>query len=118
MPVDAPIQIWGRASRDGADIDGVSMPPAGRIALLFGSANRDERHYPDPDAYRVRRNPKDHVGFGHGVHACLGASLARAEADAVLGAVVDGITTLECGTPSRQPRNTTRGLTSLPMTVS
>jgi len=118
LRMEAPIQIWGRACRDGAEIDGVSIPPASRIALLFGSANRDERHYPDPDVYRVRRNPKDHVGFGHGVHTCLGASLARAEADALLGAVVDRITTLECGPPSRRPRNTTRGLTSLPMTVS
>ena len=116
--MEAPIQIWGRACRDGAEIDGVFIPPASRIALLFGSANRDERHYPDPDAYRVDRNPKDHVGFGHGVHTCLGASLARAEAHALLGAVVDQVTTLECGPPSRKPRNTTRGLTSLPMTVS
>ena len=72
---------------------------------------------PDPDCYRLHRNPKDHVGFGHGVHTCLGASLARAEAHAVLSAVVDRVTTLECGEPSRVPRNTTRGLTSLPMTV-
>jgi len=118
LRMESPIQIWGRACRDGAEIGGVSIPPASRIALLFGSANRDERHYPDPDAYRVGRNPKDHVGFGHGVHNCLGASLARAEAHALLGAVVDRVTTLECGTPARKPRNTTRGLTSLPMAVS
>jgi cytochrome P450 len=118
LRMEAPIQIWGRACRNGAEIDGVSIPPASRIALLFGSANRDERHYPDPDVFRVQRNPKDHVGFGWGVHTCLGASLARAEAHAVLGAVVNQVTTLECAKPSRTPRNTTRGLTSLPLIVS
>jgi cytochrome P450 len=118
LRIESPIQIWGRACRDGAEVDGVSIPPASRIALLLGSANRDERHYPDPDDYRVRRNPKDHVAFGHGVHTCLGMSLARAEADALLGALVERVTTLECGPPTRKPRNTTRGLTSLPMMVS
>jgi cytochrome P450 len=118
LRMEAPIQIWGRACRNGAEIDGVSIPPTSRIALLFGSANRDERHYPDPDVFRVQRNPKDHVGFGWGVHTCLGASLARAEAHAVLGAVVNQVTTLKCGPPGRRPRNTTRGLTSLPLMFS
>jgi cytochrome P450 len=115
LRMESPIQIWGRACRDGAELDGVAIPSGSRIALLLGSANRDERHYPDPDAYRVERNPKDHVAFGHGVHTCLGASLARAEAQAVLGAVVDRASALECGEPGREPHNTTRGLASLPL---
>jgi cytochrome P450 len=117
LRLESPLQIWSRFCRDGADLEGVSIPPANRIALLLGSANRDERHYPDPDAYRVDRNPKDHVAFGHGIHACLGASLARAQAQAVLSAVVERARTLECGTPTREPRNTTRGLSRLPMTM-
>jgi cytochrome P450 len=118
LRLESPIQIWGRACRDGAELDGVSIPPGSRIALLVGSANRDERHYPDPDVYRLSRNPKDHVAFGHGIHTCLGAALARAEAHAVLTAMADQARTLECGTPSRRPGNTTRGLSSLPMSVS
>jgi cytochrome P450 len=118
LRMESPIQIWGRACRAGAALDGMWVPPGTRIALLLGSANRDERHYPDPDIYRVDRNPRDHVAFGHGVHTCLGASLARAEAHAVLAALVDQVTTLACGAPTRVPRNTTRGLTSLPVTVS
>ena len=117
LRLESPLQIWSRFCRDGAELDGVSIPPASRIALLLGSANRDERHYPDPDTYRVDRNPKDHVAFGHGIHACLGLSLARAQAQAVLGAVVERARTLQCGTPIREPRNTTRGLSSLPMTM-
>jgi len=117
LRLESPIQIWGRACRDGAELDGVRIPPGSRIALLLGSANRDDRHYSDPDGFRIGRNPKDHVAFGHGIHTCLGMSLARAEAHALLGAVVAQVRTLECGEPTRQPRNTTRGLDSLPMTM-
>ncbi|MCA1847080.1 MAG: cytochrome P450, partial [Actinobacteria bacterium] len=46
LRIESPIQIWGRACRDGAELDGVSIPSGSRIALLLGSANRDERHYP------------------------------------------------------------------------
>jgi cytochrome P450 len=116
--MEAPIQIWARGCRHGAEIDGVEIPPGSRMAILLGSANRDERHYPDPDRYDVRRNPKDHVGFGHGIHACVGSPLAREEAHAVLRALVDQVTTLECGEPVWAPHNTTRGLASLPMEIS
>jgi cytochrome P450 len=118
LRMEAPIQIWARGCRHGAEIDGVEIPPGSRMAILLGSANRDERHYPDPDRYDVRRNPKDHVGFGHGIHACVGSPLAREEAHAVLRALVDQVTTLECGEPVWAPHNTTRGLASLPMEIS
>ena len=47
------------------------------IRLAYGSANRDERKFPDPDVYDIRRRPRGHLGFGGGVHACLGAMVAR-----------------------------------------
>jgi cytochrome P450 len=51
---------------------------AGDFAMLaYGSANRDERMFPDPDIYDITRKPKRHLGFGGGVHACLGSMLAR-----------------------------------------
>jgi cytochrome P450 len=118
LRMEAPIQIWARGCRHGAEIDGVEIPPGSRMAILLGSANRDERHYPDPDRYDVRRNPKDHVGFGHGIHACVGSPLAREEAHAVLRALVEQVTMLECGEPVWMPHNTTRGLHSLPMEIS
>ena len=56
------------------------------IAILVGAANRDPAHFPDPDAFDIATTP--HLGFGKGVHFCLGAPLARLEARRVLGALV------------------------------
>ena len=118
LRMETPISIWARGCRHGAEIGGITIPPGSRMCVLLASANRDERHYPDPDHYDVRRDPHDHVSFGHGIHSCVGSSLARTEVHAVLTALVDQVTTLECGEPVREPHNTTRGLAHLPMNVS
>src|SRR5438552_3172468 len=118
LRMETPISIWARGCRHGAEIDGLTIPPGTRLCVLLGSANRDERHYPDPDHYDVRRDPHDHVAFGHGIHSCVGSSLARTEAHAVLTALVNQVTTMECGEPVREPHSTTRGLAGLPMEVS
>jgi cytochrome P450 len=118
LRMEAPIAIWARGCRDGAEIDGITIPPGSRMCVLLASANRDERHYVDPDRYDVRRDPHDHVSFGHGIHSCVGSSLARTEAHAVLTALVNTVTTLECGDPVREPHSTTRGLAGLPMQIS
>ena len=118
LRMETPISIWARGCRGGAEIDGITIPPGSRMCVLLGSANRDERHYPEPDRYDVRRDPHDHVAFGHGIHSCVGSSLARTEAHAVLTALVNQVTTMECGEPVREPHSTTRGLAGLPMEVS
>src|SRR5438270_103690 len=56
-----------------------------RVCLLFASANRDPREFVDPDAFVLNRRPKRMVGFGHGIHLCLGMHLARMEAVVTLG---------------------------------
>ena len=55
------------------------------MCLAYGSANRDERQFPDPDVYDIDRKPRGHLGFGGGVHACLGASIARLSLAIVFG---------------------------------
>jgi cytochrome P450 len=65
------------------------------VATLLGSANRDERRFPDPDRFDVRRNPQGHLGFGFGKHFCLGASLARLEARLALEALAPELPRLE-----------------------
>ena len=80
---DAPIQALARtATRDVQAHDGV-IPAGARVALVWASANRDERRWVDPDRLDITRAPQRHVSFGDGIHHCLGAPLARLEAQIV-----------------------------------
>ena len=56
-----------------------TIPAGARVLLLFAAANRDPRHYDDPDTFDLDRNPTDHLAFGGGVHFCLGVPLTRLE---------------------------------------
>jgi cytochrome P450 len=76
---EAPIQGFFRQTTAPVEVAGTTIPADSRVLALFGSANRDERHYPEPDTFLATRNPVDHVAFGSGIHYCLGAPLARLE---------------------------------------
>jgi cytochrome P450 len=80
----APSQYQGRVLTEAVTLHGETIPEGARVLLLTGSANRDERAYEDPDRFDVERPGHLAVGFGHGVHFCLGASLARLEARVAL----------------------------------
>jgi hypothetical protein len=77
---DAPIQALARTTTRTAALHGTVIPADARVCLLWGSANRDDRRWPDPDTLDLRREPQRHVAFGDGIHHCLGAPLARLEA--------------------------------------
>jgi cytochrome P450 len=67
------------------EVRGTAIPRGSQVILLRGSANRDPRHFPDPDAFDLRRpNSADHVGFGEGVTFCTGAGLARMELEVAM----------------------------------
>jgi cytochrome P450 len=85
---DAPVQLVFREAVADVELAGVRIPAGAIVVPLIGSANRDERRFPDPDRFDVTRNPQGHLGFGFGKHFCLGASLARLEAKAALEALV------------------------------
>ena len=85
---DGPVQFIARRTTCEVEIAGSTIPSDSRVVLLLGSANRDERHFEDPDEFDLSRETKAHVGFGLGVHFCLGASLARLEARTALAALV------------------------------
>ena len=113
---DAPLQVLSRLSKREWDAAGTPVPAGARVAVMFASANRDERHYPDPDRFDVRRNPQDHLGFGFGIHHCVGQSLARAEVHAVVQALAKRVRRIEsAGEPVRHLNNTMRTLKSLPV---
>jgi cytochrome P450 len=80
--------ILRRAARD-AELAGVKIEEGADIALMIGAANRDERKYKDPDRFDMFRDQRQHVGFGFGVHVCLGMHLARMESRVALNTLFD-----------------------------
>ena len=76
---NSPLQLAGRTTSREVTLHGVTIPAGGRVVLVYGAANRDERQFADPDLFLVTRGRFRHMGFGEGVHGCLGAPLARLE---------------------------------------
>lgn len=88
---DPPLQLFERwVLADGVEVAGVPIPRGQKVALLFGSANRDPRVFEDPERLDVgRTNAAEHIGFGGGIHACIGAPLARIELEEGLKVLID-----------------------------
>ncbi len=85
LRLESPFRGHFRVVTQETTIGGVTLPVGARVMLMWGSANRDEAAYPDPDRLDLdRAHPKAHVGFGSGIHFCLGAPLARMETRATL----------------------------------
>jgi hypothetical protein len=77
---ESPAQALPRRLTRDATLHGVTLREGEQVFLLFGAANRDPREFEDADRFDVRRRMKRHLAFGHGIHFCLGKSLARLEA--------------------------------------
>lgn len=73
----------------------VSIPKDARVMIMYGSANRDERHYPEPDMFKADRNPRDQLGWGNGPHTCAGMHLANLEMEVLLEALVENVDTID-----------------------
>lgn len=97
---DSPSRMAGRITMRDVEIEGAIIPRGERCGLLFAAANRDPRRWEAPDHFDIRRDHRGHLGWGHGVHACVGRVLAGLEADALLGAVVRHIDSFE---PAGEP---------------
>ena len=117
--LESPVQVFARVlTRDHAVADGAIVSAGTRVGILYGAANRDERHYPDADALDVRRANADHLAFGQGVHSCPGQGLARLEAQSVLASLAQHVRAFELtGEPTRKLSNHTRSLATLPVRV-
>jgi cytochrome P450 len=118
---DPPLQLFERwVLEEGVEVAGQAVPRGARLSLLFGSANRDPRVFGDPDRLDVgRRNAAEHIGFGGGIHVCIGAPLARIELEASLGALVEqapGLGLVE--EPRRNPAFVIWGLEGLELSLA
>ena len=85
---DTPLQMFERWVLEDMEICGVPVPRGSELGLLFGSANRDPAAFDRPDTLDLARDPNPHLSFGAGIHFCLGAPLARMEAQIALEAIV------------------------------
>ncbi|HKN28848.1 MAG TPA: cytochrome P450 [Roseiarcus sp.] len=110
----SPIRGFTRYASADFPLGSSLIPRDSRVLILYASANRDERRYADPDRFDVRRNPRDHVGWGHGPHACVGMHLARLEMEILLKALVDHVETIEVGAPAPAWNNVLQGFKTLP----
>ena len=114
----APVQSGARVTTDEVEIHGVSVPRGERVLLLWASANRDERRFPDPDVLDLGRRPLRNVAFGEGIHFCLGAPLARLEARIAFEALFTRIPEYEIvGPVERHFTFLERGIARLPAVV-
>jgi cytochrome P450 len=114
---ESPVQVFGRTVRTDWTVEDVTLPAGTKLAVLFGSANRDERRWADPDRFDVTRDNIEHLAFGYGLHGCAGQALARIEGEAILNALLDKVTRIAADAPVRHFNNVLRGLESLPVTV-
>ena len=108
----SPVRAFTRLAARAYEGDGFSIPAGERVLILYGSANRDERHYADPDRFDVTRDARDHVAFGHGVHRCAGGHLAQLELEALLRALVARVEHIEVGEPEVLMNNLLHGYRS------
>ncbi|WP_051791389.1 cytochrome P450 [Amycolatopsis jejuensis] len=119
LRMEAPVQSFARVTTCDVPLEDLTIPAGSRVVLSYGSAGRDERHYPDPDRFRVRRAPSDTVAFGFGVHHCPGRALATMEAHALFTALARRVDRIElAGAVRRTPNAITRGLSALPIRVT
>jgi cytochrome P450 len=108
----------GRIAMRDVAIDDYVIPKGERCGLMFAAANRDPRKWPDPERFRLQRDLRGHVGWGYGIHACVGRVLTLLEAEALLSALVRHIERFEpAGEPEPWMTTIGHGPASLPLRI-
>ena len=117
---DAPIQTFDRwVVAEGYEVGGQTIAQYEQVTVLLGCANRDPRHFEDPNSFRIGRDDPTHVSFGGGIHHCLGAPLARLEVEVALERLATRCPRLELvRDPVRPPRFVLRGFNSLELALA
>ncbi|WP_410562569.1 cytochrome P450 [Amycolatopsis sp. cmx-4-61] len=114
---DAPLQLFERTATEDVSICGHVVRRGEKIGALLGAAARDPKVFDAPDRLDIGRTPNAHLGFGLGIHYCVGAPLARVEIAAALSALTEKLPGLRLvGTPPRRPEFVIRGLRELRVT--
>jgi cytochrome P450 len=114
----SPVQAMFRFSKKESMLQGQKVPANSHLIAWIGSANHDGSMFPKPEQFDMKRNPNKHIGFGNGIHYCLGAPLARLEAKIALGAMLERFSSFQLtagASLKRQPSLIVFGLHDVPI---
>jgi len=111
--IESPIRGFTRVTTRVVNVGGADIPAGARVLMLYGSANRDERKWEEPERFDILRRNGDQLGFGFGVHSCAGMHLARLEMECLLTAFLSRVRRFSVSQPRWALNNTLHGLESL-----
>lgn len=115
---DSTVQTFFRTTTRSVAVEGVTIPEGEKVLLFLAAANRDPRKWEDPERYNISRVVSGHVGFGFGIHQCLGQMVARLEGELVLQALLSRVRSIRLAAPpKRRLNNTLHAIESLPIEV-
>jgi cytochrome P450 len=115
---ESPVQTFFRTTTRDVEIGCSAIGEGEKVLMFLGAANRDPRRWDEPDRYDITRKASGHVGFGSGIHKCVGQLVARLEGEVVLATLARKVRSIEINGPvKRRYNNTLRGLESLPITI-
>lgn len=115
---DSTVQTFFRTTTKRVEVGGAEIPEGQKVLLFLAAANRDPLHWDEPDAFRIERNTSGHVGFGFGIHQCLGQMVARLEGELIGTALAECVASIRLtGAPVRRLNNTLHAIDSVPVEV-
>jgi 4-methoxybenzoate monooxygenase (O-demethylating) len=116
---ESPVQTFFRTTTREVDVSGYRIGEGEKVLMFLGAANRDPRRWESADSYDVSRRTSGHVGYGSGIHMCVGQLVARLEGEVMMAALARKVAGIEITGPvKRRYNNTLRGLESLPVTMT
>ncbi len=117
--LNTPIRAFTRKLAQDHVVAGITLNKDARVLMVYGAANRDPARFAQPDAFDIERDLRGHVGFGHGVHACLGMHLARLEMACLFAALADRVVQfVPSGVPQAAQNSTIHAFSSVPVEVT
>jgi hypothetical protein len=116
---ESPVQTFFRTTTREVELGGMPIGEGEKVLMFLAAANRDPRRWDRPDSYDIKRRTSGHVGYGSGIHMCVGQLVARLEGEVILAALARRVATIKIsGEPKRRFNNTLRGLDHLPVTIA